>query len=102
MNRLTTTAVSEIKACAGIYRASDVARNYGVHRSTVVRIWQSKVHRHIRSAGDFPDLHVKPSRQDLAEELDILIRYRGKSIDQAADELGIARSTAYLLRGLFI
>lgn len=99
--RLDNTAVEYIKASEGIYRASDVAKHFGVHRSTVVRIWKGERHKDVSPAPDFPDIDVTHRPMDKAEDLCLLVG-RGMSIDEAADHLGMARSTAYLIRGLFI
>lgn len=98
---LDTTTVANIKASEGIFRAADVAKHYDVHRSTVVRIWKGQAHATIVPAPDFPDIRIDYRPQDKAEDLRILME-RGMSIKEAADELGMARSTAYLLRGLFV
>lgn len=98
---LTTDAVGQIKAAQGIYRASDVARAYEVHRSTVKRIWDGAVHKQVSPATDFPDIAARPNRQDLADDLRIYME-RGMKLDEAAQALNISRATAYQLKGIFV
>lgn len=98
---MTGDAVAEIKASEGIYRAADVAKAYNVHRSTVCRIWDGSLYTNQSPAADFPDLVARTRHTDKAEDLRILMG-RGMSIDEAADALGMARSTAYLVRGCFV
>lgn len=101
MKKLTTDAVAEIKAAQGVYRASDVARAYDCHRSTIKRIWDGAIHVDLSPAADFPDIVAKHRPSDKADDLNILIG-RGMSINEAADALGMARSTAYEIRGCFV
>lgn len=97
---LTRDAVGQIKAAEGVYRAADVARYYGVHRSTILNIWRGRRHVSV-PATDFPDIDTRPSRDQLAEDLELLLG-RGMSMDEAADALGVSRRTVYLIRGLFL
>lgn len=97
---LTRTAVGEIKASEGVYRAADVARHYGVHRSTVVNIWRGRRHVDV-PATDFPDIWTRPTRDQLAEDLEVLIA-RGMSLEEAAEYLQVSRRTIYAIKGLFL
>lgn len=94
---LTRTAVAEIKTSAGIYRASDVARHYGVHRSTVCRIWQGEAHRAVPPADDFPDITTPLRGADLYEEVETLLD-RGLTVDEVARAVGVSKRTVYKVR----
>lgn len=98
---ITTEAVAEIKACEGVYRGSDVARHYGVHRSTVVRVWQGHTHADVEAAEDFPEITAPLRGQDLRETVRTLLQ-RGLSPSDAATEAGVSRSTVYAIKGLYL
>lgn len=97
MMTLSPIAVSEIKASAGIYRASDVARHYGVHRSTVGRIWDGDIRAGIEPASDFPDIPTPLRDEELWEEVTALLE-RGLSVDEAATALGVSKRFIYKVR----
>lgn len=99
--QLTTTTVANIKASEGVYRASDVGRHYGVHRSTVCRIWQGQIHRDVSPAPDFPDIHTRLRGEDLTEEIRTLLA-RGMKPSEIAEHLGIAERTVWYHRGVFV
>ena len=86
--------VAAIKAAQGVYRAADVARAYGVHPSTVTRIWDGQSHADIRPAPDFPDIPVQYRPRDLADDIHIMLE-RGMSVNEVAQLLNIHRSSVY-------
>lgn len=94
---LDTSTVEYIKASEGVYRASDVARHYKVHRSTVCRIWQGQIHNGVRPAPDFPDITTPLRAGDLAESVLTLLE-RGMRVKEVAAELGISERTVYKVR----
>lgn len=98
---MTNDAVSQIKAAQGIYRGSDVARAYGVHRSTITRIWAGSRHAGVSPANDFPDIQARPQTTDLAEDMRILLE-RGMNQEEVCKALDISRATYYHLKGVFI
>ena len=98
--RLTTDAVANIKASEAIYRASDVAKAYGVNRSTVHRIWTGAGHSEVLPAYEPPDIETKARPSELADDIQLLAQ-RGWSAQQIADHLNIAVSSVYLWRGIF-
>lgn len=97
---MKTTDVADIKACQSIYRASDVARHYGVHRSTVSRIWNGHIHCDVSPASDYPDFYTRPTAGGMAEEVSERLS-RGDNIKDIAEALGISLRYAYQLRGIF-
>lgn len=101
MNKLTTRAVEEIKASQGMYRASDVARSYQVHRSTVARIWTGTVHQDVDAANEAPNVISKNRPCELAEDINLLLN-RGMSVEEVADKLNISRTSVYAYRGVLV
>lgn len=99
--RLTEDAVSLIRASEGTYRASDVARAYDVHRSTVTRIWAGVIHSDVMPAPEPPSITTKPRPRDLAEDIRILTG-RGMSIKEVANTLGISVGAVAQYRGVFV
>lgn len=97
---MTVDTIAEIKACQGIYRASDVARKYGVHRSTVIKYWDGTRRSSVSPATDYPDWYSRPTTGGMAEEVSERIS-RGDNIKDIADELGISLRYAYQLRGVY-
>lgn len=98
---MKTNDVAQIKACEGIYRASDVSRHFGCHRSTVLRIWDDELHCDVSPARDFPDIKPRNRATDYAEDLNILVS-RGMTVKEAAAVLNIKLKTAYWMRGVFV
>jgi hypothetical protein len=98
---LTTDTVANIKACNGIYRASDTARHFGVHRSTVKRIWDGQVHRQVSPAPDFPDIAALRRPVDLIEDINLLLD-RGLCPYEVALALGISERSVWVYKGVFI
>lgn len=101
MNKLTTRAVQEIKASQGMYKASDVARAYECHRSTVTRIWDGAVHTNVTPAQEPPNVTSKNRPADLADDINLLLN-RGLSPEAVATQLGIGRASVYAYRGVFV
>ena len=98
--RLTEAQAAEIKASEAVYRASDLARHYGVNRSTVARIWAGSIWQEVQPS-DIPNIKTKTRAVDLAEDINLLIA-RGMKVDEVAQHLGLSRSTIYAYRGVFI
>ena len=99
--RLTTDTVQFIKAAEGVYRASDVARAYNVHRTTVTRIWEGSIHKHVRPAQEAPDIETKPRPSELVDDIRLLLA-RGMSATEVAAQLNISKSSVYMLGGVFV
>ena len=99
--RLDEDKVALIRASQGIYKASDLAREYDVHRSTVVRIWAGGIRADVRPAPEPPNINTKPRPRDLAEDINILIR-RGLSHEEVAKALGISKGAVSAYRGVFV
>jgi transposase-like protein len=91
---------AQIKACQGIYRASDVATHFGVHKSTVTRIWNGQRHADLSPADDYPDFRARPTPGGIAEEVQERLA-RGDSVKHIAEDLGITTRWVYQLRGVF-
>ena len=98
---MTTDKVAEIKACAGVYRASDVARHYNVHRSTVTRIWHNQRHADVSPASDFPDIYTPLYGAYLDEEIMRLL-HRGMRPADVAQVLGISERTVWIRKGVWL
>ena len=99
--RLTADAVEKIKASEGLYRASDVARAYEVHRSTVCRIWNGEIHTDVRPAPEPPNITTRARPSELIEDIRLLLN-RGWKVQEVADYYGIDRSSVYAARGVFV
>src|SRR5690242_21260296 len=99
--RLTTETVEFIKASQGLYRASDVARHYGVHRSTVTRIWDGAVHSSVSPAVEPPNVISRPRPSELAEDIRLLLG-RGMTPVEVAEALGVSVASVYVQRGVFV
>lgn len=99
--RLDADKVALIRAANGVYRASDVARAYDVHRSTVVRIWAGVIHEDVRPAPEAPDIITKTRPRDVAEDIQILLD-RGLSHQEVADALGISKGAVSAYKGVFL
>jgi len=73
MRVLTTETVAIVKAAKGYYRAADVAREVGVHRSTVTRIWAGEWHRDVEPAREVPSIKHRVRPVDYQEDIRILL-----------------------------
>lgn len=93
--------VASVKACDGIYRASDVARHFGVHRSTVGRIWRNELHADVSPASDFPDIHTRLYGDYLRQAICELLQ-RGMKPKEVAQELEVTERTVYMVKGVFV
>lgn len=98
---LSADAVSQIKAARGVYRASDVARAYDVHKSTIKRIWDGSVHGAVAPALDFPDLSVKYKPRDLTEDIAIYLE-RGMTPKEVANALDISERSVWRYKGVWM
>jgi len=98
--RLNEQQVAEIRASQGCYRASDVARAYEVHPSTVTRIWAGSIHEDIQAHPEPPNIVTKPKPRDLEEDINILLQ-RGMSHQEVADHLGISKGAVSAYRGFW-
>lgn len=94
MMRLTETAVAEIRACQGVYRQSDVARNYGVHHSTINLIWRQKRRQGIEPATEAPNIEAQKAAEYVKDDV-LTLANRGMSKDAIAAELGVSLATVY-------
>lgn len=94
---LAPDVVAEIKATAGIYRAADVARHYGVHRSTVKRLWEGERRAGIPK-GQVPNINTRPRTEDLYDDIQILLR-RGMKSEAVAKTLNISVHSVNAVRG---
>jgi transposase-like protein len=85
---------ARIAACNGIYSIGDTARHFRVSKSTVYNIWTGKTHKNVMSV---EPANVRTSRvpSDILIEDGTTLLRRGKTVAQAADELGVAASTLY-------
>jgi hypothetical protein len=101
MNRLTTEAVAQIKACEGIYRPADLARAYGCHRGTVTRIWEGTRRSAVQANSEAPNVITRNRPSDLKQDIDILLD-RGHTPEQVAAMLDISRASVFIYRGVFI
>lgn len=101
MNRLTDEAVSQIKTAQGLYRAADVARAYGCHRSTVARIWDGAVHGKVTPSQDVPNVTSRNRPSELQEDIRLLLN-RGMSPEDVAGTLNISTRSVYQFRGVFV
>lgn len=98
---LTKDTVANIKASQGVYRASDVARHFKCHRSTVKRIWDGQVHRQVSPASDFPDIAALRRPVDLLEDINLLLD-RGMTPYEVAVSLGISERSVWIYKGVFV
>lgn len=99
--KLTTDMVAEIKSSQGIYRASDIARAYEVHRSTVLRIWEGTRRSAVQANSEAPNVITRNRPSDLKQDIDILLD-RGHTPEQVAVTLHISARSVYIYRGVFI
>lgn len=100
MRVLDLDAVAIIKASQGYYRAADVARATGVHRSTIARIWAGAWHRDVEAAREVPNISHKVRPVDYQEDIRILLS-RGMTEKEVAVHLGISVSSVNMYRGVF-
>lgn len=94
--RLTPEQAAEVRASKGLYRAADVARHYGVHRSTVKRIWDGELHKDAGVASEPPNVITRPRPSDLYEDILILVR-RGLTYEEVANTLGVSKSSVWAI-----
>lgn len=100
--RLSKIDVQYVKAAEGAYTASEVARHYNVHPSTVGRIWEGVHHADVSPADDCPDIPRRLRGSELYEDINILIS-RGLSNKEVAEQLDCSVSTVNAVgRGLFL
>lgn len=92
--RLTESAVSEIRACQGVYRQSDVGRAYNVHRSTISRIWRGQHHSNVPPAPEVPNIEAFKTAEIVRDDVRVLAN-RGMSIAEIAEELKVSQVTVY-------
>lgn len=92
--RLTREQVAEVKACEGLYRASDVARHYGVNKSTVSRVWNGETHRDMKAAPEAPNVSGRVSVELVRDDILTLLN-RGMKPKEVAEELGLHLATVY-------
>lgn len=94
MMRLTESAVSEIRACQEVYTQSSVARAYGVHRSTVNRIWHGKHHVNVPAAPEPPNIEASKTADIVKDDVMILAN-RGMRPNEIAEALNVSLVTVY-------
>lgn len=79
----------QIAACAGVYRASDVARYFGVSKNYVYTLWSM----------DWPDLVCDVNIWDARPTVDRrdveILRNRGLNMEQISAELKVSVATLY-------
>ena len=92
---LTDSQVAQIKACQGIYRPAHVAKHFGVHRSTVARIWAGERTSTVPTADDFIDIDTPLCGADLREAIRTYLQ-RGMRPVEVANALGCGKSTVYI------
>jgi DNA invertase Pin-like site-specific DNA recombinase len=92
--RLTESAVSEIRACADVYRQADVARAYGVHASTVLRIWRRERYKLVEASPEPPNIEALRTAQNVKEDV-LILANRGMKPVEIAEELHISLTTVY-------
>lgn len=97
MKMLPRTVVEEVKACHGIYRMSDVARHYGIDKSTVKRIWDGERRQDIAAAADFPDIQVRPHTADLRDDI-VCLLVRGLGVKDIASTVGLSPASIYAVK----
>jgi transposase len=85
---------ARIAACHGVYSVGDTARHFAVSKSTVHNIWTGRTHKNVMQA---EPVNVRTSRvpSDILIEDGTTLLRRGRSVAQAAQELGVATSTLY-------
>lgn len=86
-----------VAACRGVYRATDVARHFGVSKATVYRVWNTDDDPKV----DPPNIwDTKVTAEILQADAPILAR-RGMTVQQIADHFGVrpARITEALSMG---
>jgi transposase len=91
---ISPDTAARIKACRGVYSIGDTARHFGVAKSTVHGIWTGKRHEQVYET---EPVNIKSSRiapDILVDDGKTLIR-RGMSVAEAADALGVSKSTLY-------
>lgn len=94
--RLDEAAVAEIRAAQELYRPIDVARHYGVHPSTVKRIWDNELHAGINAAPEPPNVVTRPRPSELAEDIRLLLG-RGMAPAAVAEEMKISVASVYAI-----
>ena len=97
MQMLPKSVVEEVKACQGIYRMADVARHYGIDKSTVKRIWDGERRQDVAAAADFPDINVRPHTADLHEDI-VCLLVRGLGVKDIASTVGLSPATIYAVK----
>lgn len=98
--RLTNEQAAEIRACKNVYRASDVARHYECHRSTIKRVWDGQHHADVAPALEPPNLMSRSRPSELVEDIRIL-RNRGMSPEEVAAVLNVSVASIYAVGGYF-
>lgn len=99
--RLTREQAAEIKASRGLYRASDVAREYDVHPSTVARIWAGEAYKDIRPSREAPDINVITRPRDVVDDIRTLLM-RGMKPVEVAKRLQISIGSVYAYGGWYL
>jgi DNA invertase Pin-like site-specific DNA recombinase len=93
--------VALIRASEGLYRSTEVAKAYAVHRSTVTRIWAGCIHKDIDPAPEPPNIITKARPRDVADDIRMLLD-RGMTHQEVAEALGISKGVVSVYKGLFV
>jgi hypothetical protein len=86
---------AQIKACQGVYSLSDTARHFGVGKASVHRIWNGETHGAV-APGDTPNVVSKRVPKDILIDDGQVLLQRGLSLNEAADTLGVSKTTLYM------
>lgn len=93
--RLTADKAARIKACRGVYSLRDTARHFNVSPATVHAVWHNKRHTDVPEAPEPPNVKSTRISPDIIVEEGRTLLERGLSLQEAADEIGVGRTTLY-------
>ena len=90
MSVINPDTAARIKACRGVYTLSDTARQFGVSKDSVHRIWQDKAFTGVEAAAETPYVaKARKSAEEIREDAEWILR-TGGSIEEAAVRIGVS------------
>lgn len=92
---LNPDTVARIKACQGVYSLRDTARHFNVSPATVHKAWHGKTHTDVPAALEPPNVISKRVSADIIVEDGRTLLQRGLSLQEAADQIGVGKTTLY-------
>lgn len=89
---------ARIKACQGVYSMGDTAKYFGVSKRTVHSLWHGKTHVDVSPAPEAVNINSSRIPHDvIAQDVQTLLG-RGMTIEEAAQEIGVSRTTVFQAR----